>query len=447
MPETSLTLANQVYDAETGALVRRSEDDAAQARHLHRMVEMATLVKAVALARIADGKHFLDLGYGSMKEYAEDLPDGYRNVKRYIQVGRRFADMVPGLVAPKGTPVSLLEAKSAKSAQNEGSNCNENMNGAWAEGDDEGLAEGLEGLGLRKLLALTRLDEPAFEETVRHGQFRGADGAVYTVEDLTMMKSRQIDALIQEHRAERKAFQGRTTRQEEEIKKLKAERKADEEAVEAAALRRKEALDMEALYGKVRSDFDGVQRLLGLFNEYLSRARQALMQIDLDAGGPDSLRLQLHDAIAQAVLLADDARSYHGEVLGSVGNGAADALHQDRLIEEVFRDFGEPAGGVAGARPDEAEAGEQVGGFVEETAPRPGALRRVITELQTVAEDDTAALAKRGWSIESRQDEDGFSQSRLVNRSLSLETIWHSTFDVAVQHAQDLDAEHQNNEA
>ncbi len=142
-----------VYDAEKGEFVKIDPERQRVAMALQQRMDVATLVTAVALKKIVDEKYFLELGYSSMKEYANTaLPFRPSSAKKYLQIGRKFADMLPDGWG-EGERVPLLEDSSEENASK------------------------LSSLGVRKLLELTRVDDADFSEVVSEGVVKLADGA------------------------------------------------------------------------------------------------------------------------------------------------------------------------------------------------------------------------------------------------------------------------------
>jgi hypothetical protein len=160
------------------------------------MVEMPTLEKAVALARIADREHYLDLGHPSFKAFAEsDLPFGWRQAMKYVKIGRKFAPMLPEFEGDNMNPDAYLLS------ENSGTND--------AEGGGEAALQ-FSQLGISKLHEMTKLDDAAFEDVAREGKLVMPDGETeYTLDELMDMKTAEASKAIEEAKMDKEAYRAK----------------------------------------------------------------------------------------------------------------------------------------------------------------------------------------------------------------------------------------------
>ena len=201
------------FDADSGELVPVTPEQQQRAAFLHRHIEASTLVTSVALAEIADQKHHLALGCSSFAEYSRTmLSFGYRSAKNYVQIGRKFAALLPQVGQKEGKPVSLLlpagDAREGKPV-------------SLLTGPDPDLPpniQELSGLGTRKLLDLVRMEDAVFEEVIEKGELKMPDGEIYTIEDLREMPTAELTALRKEKQRMGKKYprQDRTASGEEQ---------------------------------------------------------------------------------------------------------------------------------------------------------------------------------------------------------------------------------------
>ncbi len=288
--------ALSVYDAEAKELVSIEPETQLRAASQHRLVEASTLVKAVALARIADERLYLGLGCSSMKEYAEQmLADKYRNVLNYVKVGRKFGALLP---STEVQPVALLgNGEPSAEAEEQAQDAS-----AWG------------GLGLRKLVALTRVEDASFEDLVGDDALTMPDGTAVSREELAAMNSKQVEELVRSHKLSKEAYQREIQRQKEKVKLAKSERKtAEEERKRAEAERdkaRQKAESLEALFAKEHQGYEINEQRLEQAAKSLRDLRRYSMNCKLDEDSPEALLMMLQTLARDTDKFLHDLRAY-----------------------------------------------------------------------------------------------------------------------------------------
>jgi hypothetical protein len=324
----------EVLDHESGEMVERSPEEQRKAAHLLQMVRAATVVQAVALAQIMDGKHYLDLGYGNYREFVENELSGimgYRQARKYVQIGRPITNMLPNIDASEKATAQVIEAE--------------------IEGSDE--VKELTGMGVTKLEQLSGLDQPVFEEVVDKGKLVMPDGETeYTLEELKDMKSREVAELTSQMKMDRKAYRARIEELEAEKEKLESEKDAIEEKAEEADEKIDEARDIEAIHGEAHRTLDGKRRRLAKAREKLAELRKIMLGdgFTIEADDPDSVLTMLQDCFGELNAITDHVRHHHpglevapDEVHYEGGMPEADFVPDDELdaIEEEFQEMAE----------------------------------------------------------------------------------------------------------
>ena len=343
----------EVYDADEDAMVTRSEEEQRQAAQLMQMVEMATLVKAVALARIADRKHYLDLGHSSFKDFAEaSLPFGYRQAKKYVSIGRKFAPMLPEFDptdSTEGNSSSLFLAENAESGESEG---------------EENAALQLAGMSINKLAKLTSLDDEHFEDVVREGKIVMPDGETeYTLDELMSMKSREFADRIEEAKMEARAYRSRVQQLEEEKELIEAEREADQEKMKEARNRLKKARALEARHGEAARTYDAREKALSEAASHVREVRRLAVPLQMGADVEVVLCNQLLELVREMHSALAAIKQSNARALDAAEDTIEmDTSSADGIIKEELSDL------LGGEEEDFAEEAAE-GGDVTETLP------------------------------------------------------------------------------
>ena len=169
------TSVQVIDDTETGDVVQVTPEMRARAAAARRLIEQATLAKALALATVADERLYLADGYGSFKDWVLlELGSSYRSAKDYVRIGRRLAPLFPALSAGDGLAGELPQIAEGQSIAL-----------------DSERTEAISGLGLVKLAQLCRLDETQFSDVVERGVVT-LGNEDFTLDELQEMSAREV---------------------------------------------------------------------------------------------------------------------------------------------------------------------------------------------------------------------------------------------------------------
>lgn len=289
------------YDLDVREIVPVRSDKVRRFQFLHQRVQMAVLVVAAALREIADDKLYLAQGFASFKQYTTSLDMAEVTAKKYVQIGRRFAPMLPRL------------------------------------SDGEALSEDAEAvskLGFTKLLGLARADEETREELIADQQLTGADGTVYTIEEIKAMGNKEYYDLLQEVGEERKAHRERFAQMDQQIKLLESERDSDQQRIDDANAKLQSALDLERLYGDQDLSYEQQGKALTASRDALKELRRQLMNTGVT---PQSAAAHVNDAVdlvRELALLYYDAQDAYGYLVQ-----LADAKYRSHTDDRVQTDL------------------------------------------------------------------------------------------------------------
>lgn len=306
----------EVFDADTKSMVVRTPDQQRLANTLLRAAEAATLVKAVALARLVDGKHYLDFGFSTFKEFAEMmLPVGYRSAQMYTKIGRKFAPLLPGFESSEAKPVSLLGESTGENGQI--------------------LQVG--GLGMRKLLDLTRVDDAIFADIVEEGRLVMPDGHEYSIDELKAMAVKEFEKTLSDAREDKEAYRARNQQLQEQIKLLESERETDAKKLADADAKLQEAEQLERLYGPAAKRYSDVHNQLSHAQFHAQQLRRFLFNAEVSESDSQVLIDLLQSVVAETGATFTRARSYYAHVLDlaedTILDSETDAMWDDILSE------------------------------------------------------------------------------------------------------------------
>jgi hypothetical protein len=285
----------EVFDAEAGEMVTRSPQDQRMAVQLMRAIQMSTMVQAVALARLEEGRHYLDMGHSTFKAFAQaELPIGYRTAKMYLKIGRRFSGMLPEVDASEEATREALEEQIKESGQ----------------------VRPFAAMGVSKLREISKLEEEDMEALAEGKVLEDPEtGETYSLDDLKEMASREAKEVIEEIEREKEAYQAQAQRKEETIKRLKSEKESMEAEVEDAREAKREALELEAQYGPTAQTYEENKEALQDTRDLLFDVRESLFRADLDTESADGLKNQLLELVRELNAIHADARRRFAEAL------------------------------------------------------------------------------------------------------------------------------------
>jgi len=285
----------EVFDAEAGEMVERSAHEQRMAVQLMRAIQMSTMVQAVALARLEEGRHYLDMGHSTFKAFAQaELPIGYSTARMYLKIGRRFSGMLPEVDASEEATREALEEQ--------------------IEESDE--VRPFAAMGVSKLREISKLEEEDMEALAEGKVLEDPEtGETYSLDDLKEMASRDAKEVIEEIEREKEAYQAQAQRKAETIKRLKSEKESMEEEVEDAREAKREALELEAQYGPTAQTYEENKEALQDTRDLLFDVRESLFRADLDTESADGLKNQLLELVRELNAIHADARRRFAEAL------------------------------------------------------------------------------------------------------------------------------------
>lgn len=294
LPPGAVASRALVRDAETGDWVPVTPEMQARAAAARRHIEMATLVKAVALKAVADERLYLADGCSSFKEWVHVvLGTSYTGAKEYVKIGRRVAPLMPGLTEGDGFAGDVPQL---------------------AEGQSTGLDSAQIGtvssLGFEKLKHLTRLDEARFSDVVQRGVVV-LDGEEFTLDDLQEMSARELSARVRDETA---ALKDKLQEMRAEMGTLRAEKDALLQEKEATAAELEDARELEAeLRPRALTIAHKRERITALRAD-TDRLNEALIALGVTPTDPKTLQEDLIHLLAKLDAVAERVRHYYHDV-------------------------------------------------------------------------------------------------------------------------------------
>ncbi len=281
-----------VYDADSGEMVDLTEPQVELAHDLHRRLEAASIFTGLALLKIRQDRLYLALGHASFNDYISSaLPFGRTSAYNFMQVAERIQPLLPA---------STLESTGGVIVQRVGQ-----------DGDDDGLSNELESLGIRKLLQITKASDSVLDQVVREGKVVMPDGETeYSLEDLRDMTSAEVRRVMEDARMERDAYRARIQQLEEKLRLEKSERQADADKLKKAESLIDEARHLEALYTRDKLTYEQTETLLQEAQHHLFESRRRLMNVELTEESGEGLKKLLRECIDEIQRQAK-AVTYH----------------------------------------------------------------------------------------------------------------------------------------
>ena len=317
-PETALTQRDEqasrlpsktveVFDAESGEIVKRTPEQQRMAMQLVRAIQMSTMVQAVAVARVEGGKHYLDLGHSSFKEFAQtELPYAYRTAKLYLRIGKRFEDLLPQLDASEGATLEALQEQ--------------------VEESDE--VAPFAAMGTRKLRSITTLDDDDFEQLSEEKRLVDPEtGDEWTMEELKEMTATDMTSLVEEHQREKRAYMARISQLEEEKKHIESERESDQKMVEDADEKLKKANRLQQQYGPASQRFDDQEEGLSNARSHMHKVRKHIMTFETSEETEQGIKNEVVELVRELNAIVSDVRARHADAIRT----ADDTIEMDNM--------------------------------------------------------------------------------------------------------------------
>lgn len=287
-----------VRDTETGESVEVTPEMRARAAAARRLIEQATLAKALALATVADERLYLADGYGSFKDWVLlELGTGYRSSLDYVRIGRRLAPLFPALSAGDGLAGGVPQLT-------------EGHPGAL----DSERVSALSGLGVKKLIELTRLDEIQFSDVVERGVVT-LGNEDFTLDELQEMSKREVAARV---RDELTPLKNELAEQNAQIETLEAEKKALLAEADASAQAVADARALEAELGPRASLLADKRQRVTDCRDAVDRLLPALLATGVEPSDPETLQHDLMSLLDKLDLCTERARATYATVQASL---------------------------------------------------------------------------------------------------------------------------------
>ncbi len=310
----------RIVDGETGEIVTLTDEQLALWPVMQRISDMSDLTKALAIFHISDKKLYLAGGYSTFKEYAEDrLPFGYRNAKRYVQVGKKFADMLPPIELSKGTPVPRLDEHIV----------------------DSDVSEAIGGMGIRKLIELTRIDDALFDDVIEKGRLVMPDGETsFTLEELKGMNTLKMERVIKESRMEREKYQAKIQQLTEAKQLLESERDADAKRLGRMDEYQEEALYLRSNYGGTERGYQEQKAILEECHSIVLDLREKIERAHADCDSPETLRELATQIISECNAAFIQAKYHFRSAITDTGQSTREELEARRRKQKALMENG-----------------------------------------------------------------------------------------------------------
>jgi len=264
-----------VFDSDKGDFVQVTPDMQRHAAYVHQQIAMGTFMIALAIKKMFDEKLYLGLGCSNKTEYCETmLPFGRQQAYKYYKIGKKFQKYLPG--------------------------------------DSESVAPGrhFEDLGYKKLYELTKLDDADFEELIETGEIDGFK--------MEQFKKQTYNEAMKEINLLRRKSSKKISILEEENKKLKSEMQSRERLIEEANEKYKQALEMEDVYGPMKTSVDDRRRVLNNAIDMLNHATKLILNCKVTVDDPPTLKHTAVEVYKILFITAEYWKDYNGELLLSM---------------------------------------------------------------------------------------------------------------------------------
>lgn len=276
-----LERVEHLYDAEADELVRSTPERRQRAMDLMIEVRDGILKTARAVAEVRDERLYLEAGFETWTEFCENvLGTSRQQANNMCRIGRAFP-----------APPQLTEAERKTGFPS----------------DDQ-----LAGLGMRKLRALSRLDDED-RQALREGRtVTTPEGAEFDIEEIKGWGAKEAEAKVREVLDATKA---RLSTEVAAREKAEAERDAGASAAKVAEQKLAEAKTLEHVYGGLASSVEGKYGRLDTVVRLADQARAALENAAVEHDDPEALRARAVEVYHRVLRLGDDARATLAAVL------------------------------------------------------------------------------------------------------------------------------------
>jgi len=295
--EIKNTGALTVFDADKQEWIEISPKERIIASKLHDKLLEGAYFSAILIAKIVNERHYLALGCESAEEYINTMTP-YSRSQAYVllKIGRKFSGFLGGNLQNNlllnennaGSPESGLQVDNPESAES-----------------------ALNGLGITKLLELTKLEDDDINELLSTGK-ASINNNQLTLEELKESSAKDVAKRIAEVK---KQFSGKIALLSEENKQLKEEKKLlqkDSEKINTA-------LELEKLYGAPASKLEDKQERVQEATKLLNDFAETLVRSGVTDEDPQVLQQSLVDLIRQVDGVYNRLNDVFGNVIANIG--------------------------------------------------------------------------------------------------------------------------------
>ncbi len=294
-PDDSLVVVVKESSAPARVVERQRK-----ASFLMRQVHAATLVQAVAIARIHDEGLFEELGFDSWTEFCDvELDMSDRQVRKLRRVAERFQGLLPQSWTEerKSTSDPMLLTSGGDDERKSTS-------------DDNAVA--LSALGVERLYHLATADDVDVSAVVTEGTVTLPGGKTVTLDELRQKTVKQMGA---DFRTQKKALRERAQVLEAERDKAEAERDALRQAHEKAEDVYATGKALERRWGTEQTGYEQQKRAISEAHDGFREFRRLAARIAVTPDSDEELRRRTWQMLQDARDLVDRLHvEYHDVV-------------------------------------------------------------------------------------------------------------------------------------
>jgi len=289
------------YDIENNKEISFSDKQQQDILRFDKLISAATYYTAMALDHIIQTKGYLMFGCSTVNEYYElkgfSIPYG----KELKKIGNRLNGISNGSLLEK--PDSKVSSDSPKTDTISAKVCYN-----IPQNDDFTL---LEGLSLRKLDYITRLEEDKLKELVESGKVKIKDKE-FDLEEFKRMKHLEVKKAILDNRTK---YDKKIKALTEERENLREDKKILESEKRELVKENETAKELEKLYGGTASKLEEKEELILETSKLLIKAQKLLVKSNVTTKDPESLQLKLKQTNEQLQMFMTIVNDKFYEVL------------------------------------------------------------------------------------------------------------------------------------
>jgi len=288
-------MANKLikYDIENNKEISFSDKQQQDILRFDKLISAATYYTAMALDYIIQTKGYLMFGCSTVNEYYELKGFSVSYGKDLKRVGNRLNAIANNKLVLDSVNSDNVSAKVRHSAP---------------QNDDFTL---LEGLSLRKLDYITRLEEDKLKELVESGKVKIKDKE-FDLEEFKRMKHLEVKKAILDNRTK---YDKKIKALTEERENLREDKKILESEKRELVKENETAKELEKLYGGTASKLEEKEELILETSKLLIKAQKLLVKSNVTTKDPESLQLKLKQTNEQLQMFMTIVNDKFYEVL------------------------------------------------------------------------------------------------------------------------------------